>query len=501
MASRFYSISIDLLVIIILLISGLKFCFDIERVIDIGHPDATSYLFGGINLLKHGIPNAAYAPLYAVWYFILSLFQQDSVELYYLNYKVLTILIPILVYILLRRHKLSQIPSAIIAFFFLISSINLTILPKPNHFALIIVLLSFIFIGEGKNLPSAVLIAAAGALLTAFVRPEYFITFIVMLFIYFFIIAANFKHLKKRPEIIKFTVFALMALLLIYQFGIPIGGDSNRALLAFSQHFALRWTRSTGSDLNPWTNSTQIVSQTFGHVQSVFDALLKNPPLFIKHVVLNLMEAPSKAFALFFVTYQNKPYFAKIESFVLLCLSVVYIFWKRRQWYTEWASVFKLKRMVFILFSCYLLVSLISIGVTFPRSHYLIVPGVLIIIGVSLLFVDKVQQPSSDDLWKAILFGLILLLVGPYTNGRLASKMHNRATVQFLKSMEIKREVRLMDALGGIGTYVGSNYRLVPEYYKSKKFNQFLKNREINMIIVSGNLVNDTRCIMAEYLA
>ena len=68
-------------------------------------------LHSGHSLLDIGFPSPGAAPLYAVWYFLLSKLQSDRVELYYLNYRVLTILVPIALYLLFRRTKLGIAPS------------------------------------------------------------------------------------------------------------------------------------------------------------------------------------------------------------------------------------------------------------------------------------------------------------------------------------------------------------------------------------------------------
>ena len=171
----------------------------------------------------------------------------------------------------------------------------------------------------------------------------------------------------------------------------------------------------------------------------------------------------------------------------------VYILWKRRQWFTELGALFKDRCFLFILFFCYFFVSLISITVLYPRAHYLLLPGILTIVGISMLVVDKVRQPVSDDFWKITLLGMLLLFVGSYTYGRPVPKKHNLATIGYLTSLGINQEVHLLDALGGIGQYVGKNYHRVVDYHKTQNFNKFLKNNNINMILMSPNLMSDTR--------
>src|SRR5215213_3201108 len=128
----------DLLIALFLLIAGLKFTFALENFWSLRLYDESAYLYAGVKLPALGLPSAEYAPLYALWYYALSLLQPDRIALYFLNYKVVTILPPILAFFLLRRYRVSLIVSVVISGVFLISNANLPVWPKPAHFALVI---------------------------------------------------------------------------------------------------------------------------------------------------------------------------------------------------------------------------------------------------------------------------------------------------------------------------------------------------------------------------
>ena len=108
----------DWFVIFILFVSGWKYIYGLEKILDIGLYDESNYLYSGVKLFSNGFPDAESAPLYTIWYYLLSLLQPDIIELYFLNYKILTVLPPILLYILLRKQKVQIIPSVIISSFF-----------------------------------------------------------------------------------------------------------------------------------------------------------------------------------------------------------------------------------------------------------------------------------------------------------------------------------------------------------------------------------------------
>ena len=84
---------LDFAVLMIILLVGWVYTFEIESVLDIALYDETSYLYRGL-LIPNGFPSAEAAPLYALWYYLLSLLQHDAIDLYFLNYKLMTVLPP-----------------------------------------------------------------------------------------------------------------------------------------------------------------------------------------------------------------------------------------------------------------------------------------------------------------------------------------------------------------------------------------------------------------------
>src|SRR5215217_4847490 len=174
----------DGLAMLFLLLAGLKFTYRLPSILDIDLLDESGYLYKGVRLITDGVPSAENAPLYAAWYYMLSLLQPDRVALYFLNYKALTVLPPILVFFLLRRYGLSTLAGVIISGLFLVSAANLPVMPKPNHFALIIILLSLIAATYTKRDTLAILLVSIGTLVCSYVRPEFFLTYLLILMLY-----------------------------------------------------------------------------------------------------------------------------------------------------------------------------------------------------------------------------------------------------------------------------------------------------------------------------
>src|SRR5918998_5127030 len=242
----------DGLAILFLLLAGLKFTYWLPLISDISMPDETYYLIRGVKLVQDGVPLAEDAPLYSAWYYVLSLLQPDRVTLYYLNYQAVTVLPPIFIFFLLRRYGLSTLAGMIISGLFLISAVNFPLMPKASHFALIIILLSLIAATYTKRDTSAILLVCIGALLCSYVRPEFFLTYLLILMLYIMVVVTSRREIRIWRELLGLSAVLSVSALLLYVFGWPAFSSSSggRSFVAFGQHFSLNWVHWSGSDLD-----------------------------------------------------------------------------------------------------------------------------------------------------------------------------------------------------------------------------------------------------------
>jgi len=168
----------DIILFLLLLCIGIKYVYDIGSYLDIELQDETLYLRNGTFLLRKGLPSSQWAPVYSIWYFLLSAFNTDSITLYFFNFQILTLILPLLLYAFLRTKHVTQIIAFLIGFFFLISSGNILVHPKVTHFALLLIACSFFLFSLTKKYLFRWSFIIIGSLLSAYVRPELFISFI-----------------------------------------------------------------------------------------------------------------------------------------------------------------------------------------------------------------------------------------------------------------------------------------------------------------------------------
>lgn len=494
MIQKLNSSRVDLIIIVIILVAGLKFTFGLENTLDIGLYDESVYLYRGVSLWNAGLPSPAEAPLYAIWYFIISLLEPNRIMLYYLNYKLTIVLLPIITYGLLRGNTVSIPISLIISWLLLISPANALTWPRVSHFALFLILATFLLIGHKRSLLWSSLFASMGALLVSYVRPEYFLAYVLSTLLFVFLFIRDYKILEKQ-YLLGLMAYGLFSTLVFGALGLPIIG--NRSMVAFGQHFSLNWVSWNGSDINPWTNWAEIVSLNFGSVNSIPEALTKNPSAFLKHITYNLLNFVKFTPKLFFSANLNK-----ISAIVVALLSIGLL--------TAYLSNTHYKRLVILISSVrknlqeyksllifvglFLLPPFVSIAIIYPRDHYLLIFTYIIVIVTVILLTKNDFKQGQINLKKLFLLCVLIIIITPhFSKSEQSVQKSNLSTIQFIQSLEIDEPVNLLEAQGGYNYYLGSNYHRVAEYDKNTNYDHFGADRNINMIVVSKELLNDTR--------
>jgi hypothetical protein len=484
----------DVLVIAVILLAGLKFTFGLEHALDIGLYDESNYLYSGLQLTTVGFPIGEGAPLYAVWYFLLSLFERSRIGLYYLNFKLMTILPAVLIYILLRRNRVSITASGIVSLFFLVSQANLPVWPKPSHFALSLALIVLIAVSSIRSLLWAALVAAIGGLLIAYVRLEYFLVYLLSSVLFIGSLIMGWRKLKPLT-IVGLVAIVSISVLLLGTLGSPI--STGKSVHVFGQHFSLNWVSWTGSNLNPWTDWEEIVNQNFGYVPSVWAALLHNPAAFLKHIAWNCLGLARRLPVLFFshsnIIFPAGRFFKIAEALVLIGLCGGYIFWTRKSWKGNFKSNLSQYRVFLIIVAMYLIPGFVSAIIIYPRDHYLLLPGVLIAVTITSFVAKQTSGQEQSNYKRLLLYSVLVIALTPCFADQTNFKQENLETILFLKTLGIQERVNVLEAEGGYGIYVGDNYHRVAEYDKKTSFNQFLADRNIGMIVITDHLKNDTR--------
>lgn len=490
MSKRFLSLLPDLLILGVLVFAGWKLLHGLEQVQDILLYDESGYLDSGVRLLSRGLPHAESAPLFAIWYYLLSFARHDPLGLFYLSFKLLTVLLPISLYAVLRRYKCPPIPSACIAFLLLISSANLPTGPKVSQFAVLVILASLFVASFARSNTVRLSIMTAGALLASYARPELFFAFVIL-----FLLTAGLLVLRERriSNLVSVGVLGAGALLLIVPLGVPPAGTW-RSSMAFAQHFSLNWVSWThNTTLSPWDDWQQIVAQNFGAAQTIPDVARSNPPLFIKHLAYNALAIPTTLVGLFFrhgsillpADYQN------LEAILLFSAMVLVVLVKYRDNLRELPTRLRSQPSLILALLGYLVVSLTSVILVYPEDHYLLITGIILIVLLTPL-VTGTSLPQKPRLDQLLAVSVLIALLTPLPSSLLGNfGTPNAETIKTIRQLGIRSPVMMLDDHGDFGTYLGSNFKSIGGNQNTSDFYSLLSEKNVNMILADPALERD----------
>jgi hypothetical protein len=477
----------DIILFLVLLVAALKYTAGVDRVVDVLFYDESLYLLAGVKLAARGLycPECGplYAPLYNAWYFLLSFLTRDNLSLYWLNYKLMTIIPALLSYVLLRKNNVSYLVSAAIAVVVLTSAANIPVWPKPSHFGIIVTLVFLIAASRAKSFSRALALGSLGAFITSYVRPEYFLTSVLLALILAGGIIAR-RAWRTRKEAADLSGLLVIALIVIAIVGLPVSGS--RSLCAFGQHFAIYWVSWTGSELHPWVDWEVIFTQNFGQAHGMLDVVRNNPHMFFKHVSQNIVGLAGN-FGMLFPTHLFGDKIAKLAIVAV----VGWVFVVRRK--TVQANFARYRGYILIV-ALFLLASVIAIVTVYPRPHYFVFPVILLTTLLAMLLSSRETAAGSPRMtYVLVLSGLILAVTpSPYLNqGDQAQE--NIRVIRFVQNMHISRPVNILEAEGGFDIYMGDNFRRIGEAEKSEGFREFMVKRDIGVIVVTELLATDLR--------
>jgi hypothetical protein len=477
----------DVALFLVLIVAGVKFTTGIDRVLDVAFYDESLYLLAGVKLAARGLycPECGplYAPLYNAWYFLLSFFTHDNLSLYWLNYKLVTILPALVTYVLLRKNNASLVVSAAVALVVLTCAGNVPVWPKPSHFGLIVTMLFLAWASTARSVSRTLALGSLGALLTSYVRPEYFLTSVLLAGLMVLGIGLR-KEWRIRSTFVDLGAVAFVGAVIFAVLGLPVSGS--RSLCAFGQHFALDWVASTGSELHPWVDWEAILVQNFGPVHGMVDVVHNNPVLFLKHVAHNIF-AIAGNFDKFFPVYLFGDKLAKAA----LLLVLGWAFYARRDVVRLNAHRYGQYLGVVGLF---LLSGLIAIGMVYPRPHYFVFPVVLIVTSLAVVLSGRVHKREFPGWTYVAILGLLIVAItpSPYLH-KGDEAQENTRTIRLVQSMHINAPVNILEAEGGFNIYLGDNFQRVGENEKMTRFGKFAASRRISMVVVTKLLASDIR--------
>ena len=474
----------EILALLFLVMAGWKFTYGLENRHDINLHDPTFYLYNGINLENNGLPEAEDAPLYAIWFYLLSFTESDSIELYYRDYKLWTILLPVFVFIVLRRLKVPVQISMVTAAFLLMSFLNYPSFSRVSHAATCVVLASLWMVdGCRENKTWAYAWAMLGALFASYIRPELFLAFLIFTALY---IIGRLKTLKLKAWKVEMGQMGLVlggVFIVLAFIGFPVGGE--RGMVAFKEHFSANWVGWMQSGMDSWTQADAIFQSVFGDAESMFSVFVSAPSAFFHHMLTNLAALPVNL--VYLMSLHTIP--VATGWLVLICL-VVGVIAVYRTGLGASLKIYRRHPSITLCILVYLLTSLVSILVIHPRLHYLVLPGVLLFIGLVSILAFSEEEPRLLPR-TIITIGLLIVMLMP-TPSWSVQRDHVRL-IEYFSHRGIRDPVNLLHEGGLWRPYLGDNFEDCYAGWKNGSVDDFLLSKGINVILVSQRLLADER--------
>lgn len=483
-----------------ILLAGWLYTSGIERSLDIRLYDESNYLHWGASIPTEGLSVARSAPLYEAWYCLLSFFESDRVGLYYLNYRAMTVLPCVAIFLFLRSHRVQRAIALAVSLLFLLSAGNFPVWPKVGHFALAVVLCGLALASRARTHTSSSLALAVTAFATSYARPELFLGFILLALVSVAVVVREYRQRPASSRWLAPILAGLAVAALTFVWGAPIG-SGNRSMTAFGQHYSLNWVEWHGAGMNPWTNWETIVKRDFGEVTSPAQAMASNPAAFLRHVTTNVKRLPTQIGATFLHFHPSLGPHGRATVAVALLLALVVLLGATPARAVRLARTIRrnAQRLWLFLASAVLLSvpSAIACVAIWPRQHYLL--GFCPIWGclVAIVFFGRPADGVAASGRRAANLGGLLLLLAFLAAFRPVASAHSEQpelkTIRFLRSIEVAGPVNILEAEGGYDIYIGRHFKRVAEYDKGASFFSFLRQHSVNMIVLSDLLRRDAR--------
>ncbi|MCO5249641.1 MAG: hypothetical protein M9887_11920 [Chitinophagales bacterium] len=478
---------------------GWKFTKDISQSVDILFWDEANYMHSGQMIGEKF--NKSWGPAYALWYRFLSLFEKDSIALYYLNYRWMTILPAVGIFLFLTLSNVRFWASFFIAVFFIFADINLPVWPKVSHYNIFIFLIGLSLMRYVPGTLTKVAFISLFALNNAYARPEFYLSYIGILVLW--IVALFIKDFRNKRAIYFSVFLTVIGFLIQFKMGNPLFNfQGDRSALAFAQHFMLNYFEWNHIDYDFWLTWMPYYQDLFHNAPSIREAIVANKELFELHILTNIQHYFGNVFNLFSDAMLPESIIRiplKGRLIILLSGGLVMLTFVFKNKYLEILNnSFKRNRLVLIILLLWVFPTIISCILIYPRLHYMIFHYILLIFLIALLvFPSSKEKPMFRK--SSFLFSLILLAVVfvrfPSTNDysyfdlyRKEKSMANLRTVEKIQSYHFQDSVRVLENEGGMNLFLGDKYIWIRGFMKDTTWTGYLEKEKVDIIYVTPSL-------------
>lgn len=513
------SVHRDILAVVCIITTALLVLHGFSERIDINLTDDTGYMVLGIMIRSMVL--VGFGPLYSILFKVVQIFTNDTVIIYDVVMHLMYIIPPIVAYIMMRVLRLKSIWALLISIGFLLSPNIMSFITwsKISHYTIIIVMIWVIFAKRIKNNFNLLFFLVVFTFLLGYVRPESHLSWYIssVLFIVYWWISVpdkfNHYYLKRvLPFGMLFLIFIVLTLGssqdLIGKINLLInpmaGGRSN---IAFAQQFSYNYCEWNGLNNFDWIQWRDFSKQNFGEFSTLSEAFQNNPTLFLKHITYNIQQYIIKLIygvqSIFFPpsVFKWPAYISFILLNILLISRVLYVGWG--YWWTQFKVLFTQNIFIILGLLVMAIPSVVASIIFYTREHYLLLVMPLALFMLTLILLpqrnEKDTEPRIIKNGSFIITVIFIFVMKPtfsdystYDVWEEYTYPSNRKTIEAIRAMDFKQEIREVDHEGGFATYAGKNFNWINIITKEEiSYEEYEKQYQPNLYYVTKALLSN----------
>ncbi|MCB0507103.1 MAG: hypothetical protein KDD21_02270 [Bacteroidetes bacterium] len=481
--------------ILFIIICGIRVTYGLENYMDVLFWDESVYLTRGVSMFP-SIPRD-WGPSYSLWYKFLSFFITDKVALYYFNFKLTSILICVVLFLFLLSCGVRKVVAFIFSVLFLSSFINLPLWPRVSHYCIIVLFAGLLVAKYQRSFLSKFVVVSLALLVCSYARPELFLVFLPCCLISYILFFVQLKR-NSKLEIFLLGILSCSSLFMFVFFKTPLnGGDANRSIGVFLQHFAMNYSQWHHDNSIFWLDFWEIIKKNFTDSTSLSAIIKSNPELFLKHITSNICNYFIQTGKIIFSFFA--PIFTKHIHW--LCLMVCTILFSiyfsfSKDTSNMWAR-FKsnIKENSFTLFVVvlFLFPPVFVCIYAYPREHYLILQMPFLLLTIAL-FISSFTSDIEKPIQKIVVIAVVCFFAMPVAEDfdyfkmfRKEDSLCNQKTIQYIKQhYTTKDSVRVFDVEGGLTNLLPSNFTNYNYLYlkdrKDVPMSQFIQEHHFDIV-------------------
>ncbi|HQV78107.1 MAG TPA: hypothetical protein PK301_06440 [Chitinophagales bacterium] len=484
------TVYISVLAIILLIITN-----NINEYYDIIAADEISYLHYGKLVLKE--IHTEWGFCYSLWYKLLSFFSYSTIDLYYLNYRVLMVLIPILLFILLVRYQVELPIAFALSFLFGISKLHITTWPFVSDFCILVFLIYLCiitYIKENTTKSKILLFISAILYLT---RPEFIILYIASIGL------ALYYNRKFKKNILFIILFSILILFLGFSAKKIMGID--RSFFAYVQHYFLTykiWNKTENISIYQYF---ELIPKLFGKSFTLFESIIYNPLAFLQHIVtcvgFYLISFLKTLEEYLLPSFWFKP-IGKFKHLLFIGYIIGIIFY-----YKKTKTKFRFSAHKFLLFSIglFFVSAMVSNFIIGYNPHYLQLHFIVILLLGSIVLLSKKQLLNLKETNHYILT-LSLCLLAFFIKPTLKEYSFQEVDYNESKNLPVQKMIKYLDLNDNGKKHVllayqtnlhfalkNNKYEGFDVFSINQPFIQFIQKNKVDVIYINSQLTSDIK--------